>query len=78
MLKELTITGAPGDVCAVYKLSPDHNNMPTKGLAWGIFDSDGEFKMTADTDEQTEVKVITYDPSFAAFLEKNWNINTEQ
>jgi hypothetical protein len=77
MWKEVEIHGKPGNICAVFKKSPFHNGLPTKGLAWGPFDKDGMFKLLADTDEQEEVAIFEFEPSVAKTLEANWHVNTE-
>ena len=76
MLKELEITGKPGNIVAVYNMDPDYENLPTHGLAWGPFDENGVFKLIVDSDQYPDVMIREYEPHVAEFFKRWWHINT--
>lgn len=76
MLKEVEITGKPGNICAVFRLS-DELGVPTRGLAWGPFGDDGKYRLLVDDANQKSVVICEYEPGVANYLEKWWHINTD-
>ena len=76
-LREVEITGKPGNIVAIYNQSPHYAMLPTRGIAWGPLNAEGVYRAIIDADRYPTVQIHEYDPDAAEQIERLWHFNTE-
>ena len=77
-LKEVLYIGTPGNVCIVVNSDKRFAGLPSHGIAWGLFDKAGEYRVIVNPEQYPVLIMLEKDPDPAVIkhLEENWHVNS--